>query len=74
MANQSEKKNQLKNSGRVKYLKWAALAISLWYLLFELMTMSILTFKGIILLAVIGGINYFCYKQIVKSWDYQLPP
>lgn len=29
--------------------------------------------KGALLFVVLTGLNYFCYKQILKCWDYQLP-
>lgn len=73
MANQSEKRNQAKNGPRVRMLTIALIAITLWYLGFELLSGDLGTFKGFILFAILGGLNYFCYKQIVKCWDLALP-
>lgn len=74
MANQSEKKNRQRNEGLVRYLQLACLAITVIYLLSEMWSGDLFGFKGAALFVVLSGLNFFCYKQIVKCWDYQLPP
>lgn len=74
MANQSAKNNQKRNEGRIKYLQWATLGITIWYFVIEFFTGSLFSIWGFLIALVLGGLNYFCYKQIVKSWDFQLPP
>ena len=58
----------------VGYLRIACLVITAICLLSEVWFGGLFSVKGGILFIVLTGLNFICYKQIIKCWDYQLPP
>jgi hypothetical protein len=75
MANASAKKNEKNIQSVLLWMQIGVFGSVLWFLGFNtlgLLSESISIWKYL-LCALVSFLSYFCYKQILKCWELQLP-
>lgn len=75
MANNSAKKNEQNIRTTATILTWLTYGLIAWIMLFNsfyLVAEQISIWHWILCLLVAAA-SYFCYKQIMKCWELQLP-
>lgn len=76
MANNSAKKNEQSIRTTATILTWATYGLIGWFLFFNgfYLIGEQISIWHFILCLLVSGASYFCYKQIIKCWELQLPP
>lgn len=75
MANNSAKKNEQGMRTTATVLTWVTYGLLCWFMLansFYLVSEQVSIWHWL-LCAVVSASSYFCFKQIIKCWELQLP-
>jgi phosphotransferase system glucose/maltose/N-acetylglucosamine-specific IIC component len=75
MANNSAKKNEQNIRTTAVVLTWVTYALIAWFVIANSMflTSETVSIWHWLLCVAVAASSYFCFKQIIKCWELQLP-